>query len=426
MLRSSIGSRYFVLMFCLLAGCCNFLRAENWADFRGPTGQGHSSATDLPIQWSESSNIRWKAPIPGKGWSTPVVWDDQIWLTTATEDGQQLWALCVNCNSGSIEREIPVFNIENPEPINALNSFASPSAVVDAERVYVHFGTYGTAAIERATGRVVWVRNDLKLDHKEGPGASPVLDGDRLILTCDGMDVQYVTALNVRTGETLWKTNRSVDLASLQQDIRKAYATPLLATIAGKPQLISPGAQAVYGYDSRTGDELWRFQYTGFSNVARPVMDDERIYINTGYMKPQTLAIKLGGAGEITDTHLAWKNTQGNPNKPSPLLVDGLLFLVTDNGGVVTCLEAATGEKVWSKRLGGNFSASPLYADGRIYLCDQDGRTVVLNPGREYDEVATNDLEDGLMASPIAVGKALFLRTKTHLYCIEKGAGEKN
>lgn len=394
--------------------------AENWPDFRGPTGQGHSAVTSAPLTWSEASHVRWKTPLPGKGWSTPVVWDHQIWMTTATEDGKKLWALCVDRESGKLEREILVFNVAEPEPINALNSFASPSPVIDAERVYVHFGTYGTAAIDRQSGKVVWRREDLKLAHKEGPGSSPVLDGNRLIVTCDGMDVQYVIALDTQTGKTIWKTDRSLDLSEFQADLRKAYATPLLATVDGQRQLISPGAHAVYGYDPSTGKELWRFRYKGFSNVARPVIDGERVHINTGYMKPQTLAIRLGGKGDITDTHLVWTNAQGNPNKPSPLLIDGLLYLISDNGGVASCLDAATGEKVWSKRLGGNFSASPLYAAGRIYICDQDGKTFVLKPGREYEELAVNELDEGLMASPIAIGNAIFLRSKSHLYRLEQ------
>ena len=401
---------------------CAAASGDDWPDFRGPGGQGHSETTDLPETWSETENVRWKVALPGKGWSTPIVVVDEIWMTTATEDGKKLWALCVDRTAGKLRHEVLVFEVPEPESINALNSYASPSPVIDAENVYVHFGTYGTAAIDRASGTIVWKRDDLKLAHKEGPGSSPVLDGERLILTCDGMDVQYVIALDAKTGKTIWKTDRSAELASLQKETRKAYATPLLVTIDGREQLISPGAHAVYGYDPATGEELWRFRYTGFSNVARPVLDDKRVYINTGYMKPQTLALKLGGRGDLTDTHLVWKNAAGNPNKPSPLLIDGLLYLVSDNGGVATCLEAETGEKVWTKRLSGNFSASPLYANGRIYLCDQDGRTYVLRPGREYEELAVNSLDDGLMASPIAVDKALYLRTKTHLYRIERGA----
>jgi outer membrane protein assembly factor BamB len=393
--------------------------ADPWPDFRGPGGQGHSEATRLPAQWDESANIAWKTPLPGQGWSTPVIWGDQIWMTSATEDGKKLWALCVNRDTGKLEHEILVFNVAKPEIINALNSYASPSPVIDAERVYVHFGTYGTAAIDTKTAKVVWQRDDLKLDHKEGPGSSPVLDGNRLILTCDGMDVQYVIALDTKTGETVWQTPRSVDLTPFDIDLRKAYATPLLATVEGQPQLISVGAQAAYGYDPATGRELWRFRFTGFSNVVRPVVDEQFMYLNTGYMKPQTIAVRLGGSGDITDTHLVWKNTQGNPNKPSPLLIDGLLYLISDKGGVASCLDAKTGEVVWTKRIGGNFSASPIYADGRIYFCDQDGKTIVVKPGREYDEIAVNELGDGFMASPIAVGQALYLRGKSHLYRVE-------
>lgn len=420
MTRSTLPALLLGFLTCLTGSA-----AENWPDFRGPTFDGHASpAATPPLVWSESQNVRWKTALPGQGWSTPVLWDNQLWMTAATDDGRKLWALCVDRDTGKLEREVLVFRVETPETINALNSYASPSPVIDDERVYVHFGTYGTAALDRKTGQVLWVRDDLKLEHKEGPGSSPVLDGNRLILTCDGMDVQYTIALDVKTGETIWKTNRSINLTEFAPEQRKAYATPLLVNLPSGRQLISCGAQAAYAYDPATGEELWRCRYKGFSNVIRPLLDGEHIYLNSGYTKPQTFAIKLGGTGDVTDTHHVWTSGQANPNKPSPVLVEGLLFLITDKGGVASCLDAKTGEQVWTKRLGGNFSASLLYAAGRIYACDQDGKTFVFKPGREFEQLAENELDDGLMASPIAVDKTLYLRTKSHLYRIEEPAAQ--
>ncbi|MBC7852133.1 MAG: PQQ-like beta-propeller repeat protein [Pirellulaceae bacterium] len=394
---------------------------ENWPDFRGPAMDGHSDAKDLPLEWSEQKSVRWKSAIVGRGWSTPVIWGEQIWLTTATSDGKELYALCVNKESGEVTQRIKVFEVDKPEPVNALNSYASPSPVIEAGKVYVHFGTYGTAAINTETGSILWKRTDLKLDHKEGPGSSPVLFENLLILTCDGADVQYTIALDTANGETKWKTKRSVNFGLFPGDFRKAYSTPIVAQVDGKPQLIATAAQSAYGYDLESGKELWRFGYGGFSNASRPVVGRGMMFLNSGYMKPQLFAIKLGGSGNITETNFVWKQTSSAPNKPSPLLIDDHLYLVSD-GGVASCLDTKTGEPVWTKRLGGSFSASPIHAAGRIYISDQDGKTFVFQTGSEYQQLAVNKLDEGCMASPAVSMQAIFLRTKTCLYRIEESA----
>ena len=392
--------------------------AENWPDFRGPGMDGQSDAKELPLEWSEKQNVRWKTAIAGRGWSTPVIWGEQVWLTTATSDGKELYALCVNKASGEVTQRIKVFEIARPEPVNATNSYASPSPVIEAGKVYVHFGTYGTAAINSETGSIIWKRTDLKLDHKEGPGSSPVLFGNSLILTCDGADVQYLIALDTANGETKWQTKRSVNFGFFPGDMRKAFSSPIIAQVGGQPQLITTAAQSAYGYDPESGKEIWRFGYGGFSNASRPVVGQGMMFLNTGYMKPHILAVKLGGSGNITDSHLAWSQTAAAPNKPSPLLVGDLFYMVSD-GGVASCLETKTGEAVWTKRLGGSFSASPIHAAGRIYISDQDGKTFVFQPGRKYKQLAVSKLDDGCMASPALSGKAIYLRTKTCLYRIE-------
>ena len=414
-------TRSLLLLTLLLAfPLCSIAGAgENWPDFRGPSFDGHSEAKELPLEWSEQKNVRWKTAIAGRGWSTPVIWGEQVWLTTATSDGKELFALCVNKESGEVTQRIKVFEVEKPEPVNATNSYASPSPVIEAGKVYVHFGTYGTAAINTETGSIIWKRIDLKLDHKEGPGSSPVLFGNLLILTCDGTDVQYMTALDTANGETKWKTKRSVNFGFYPGDFRKDFSTPLITQVDGKPQLITTAAQSAYGYDPESGKELWRLGYGGFSNASRPVVGQGMMFLNTGYMKPQLMAVKLGGSGSIAESQVLWKQSAAVPNKPSPLLVDDLFYMVSD-GGVASCLDAKTGEPVWTKRLGGSFSASPIYADGRIYISDQDGKTIVFKPGREYEQLAASKLDGGCMASPAVSGKAIFLRTKTCLYRIEE------
>ena len=233
---------------------------ENWPEFRGPQADG-TCQRGIPLRWSETQNVVWKTPLPGRGWSTPVIWGRWLWMTTATDEGRKQWALQVDKQTGRLVRQVLVFENPQPEPINPLNSYASPSPVIEPGRVYVHFGTYGTACLDSETGRILWTRRDLKLDHKEGPGSSPVLWRNLLIFHCDGMDVQYIVALDKRTGRTVWKTPRSVDLEPFRPDFRKAYSTPLVVQTDWGPVLVSTAAQAAYGYDPRTGQELWRLRY---------------------------------------------------------------------------------------------------------------------------------------------------------------------
>lgn len=390
----------------------------NWADFRGPRGDGVAVGAQPPIHWSESDQVRWKAPVPGRGWSSPVLWGNQIWVTSASEDGKTRYAFALDASTGSLLFEISVFEVDEPEPINQTNSYASPSPVIEEGRVYVHFGTVGTACIDTATGQILWKRDDMPIDHKEGAGSSPLLAGDLLVIPFDGLDVQYVVALNKQTGQTVWKTDRSVDFSNIRDDMRKAYSTPFLYEEEGRQLVIVTGAQATMAYELETGKEVWKYTYNGFSNVGRPVIGHRLAFLNTGYMRPRIAAVRLGRTGLLKDEDCVWSVERAAPNKPSLLLVEDLLYMVTDKGGVLTCLHAQTGEIIYQERLGGNFSASPLFANGLIYLCDEEGRTTVVRHGRNYEVVAVNELEDGCLASPAAVGRSLFLRTRRHLYRI--------
>ena len=406
-----------VLVVCLLSSTAQ--ADENWPDFRGPTQQGHAVADHLPLTWSETENIAWKTPIPGRGWSSPVIWDEQIWITSALEEGHQLYAICVDRNTGEIVHNILVFENNETVFVHALNSHASPSAVIEEGRVYVHFGTYGTACLDTETGEKIWERRDLVIDHYRGPGSSPVLYEDLLICHYDGADLQFITAFDKRTGNTVWRIDRSFDYTGLDPDVCKGYITPTVVEHNGEPVMISPGAKAAMAYDPRTGDELWQVNYDGFSNVSRPVVRDGVVVINTGFPRAQMWAVDLDARGDANDTGVLWRYRRAVPEKPSAVLVDDLLYMVDDTG-VAVCLDVADGTEVWVERLGGNFSASPLYAAGRIYFFSHEGVATVIEPGREFRLLAENELDDGFMSSVAVVGEALYLRTRTHLYRIEE------
>jgi outer membrane protein assembly factor BamB len=383
------------------------LLAEDWPEFRGPTGQGHSRERGLPLTWSETENVRWKAPIPGKGWSSPAVQGDRIWLTTAVEGGRSLRAICLDRKTGQVLRDVEVFRLENPGPVHEKNSHASPTPILEGDYIYLHFGSHGTACL-RSSGEIVWKTQELKYYHRHGPGGSPVLFGDLLILSCDGYDIQYVVALDKRTGQIRWKSPRKG---------YQAYTTPLTVQVDGKDQVVSPGAHRAVSYDPRTGKEIWWVRYgNGYSNVPRPVYGHGLVFICSGFDQPVLLAVRPDGQGDVTDTHVAWNLKRGVPLTPSPLLVGEELYVVSDNG-IASCLDAKTGKQHWQERLGGSYSASPVYADGRIYFLNEDGESVVIEPGREFKKLATNRVDGYTLASMAVSGGAIFIRSASHLYC---------
>lgn len=398
---------------------------SNWPQFRGPAGMGvaTSQQSKPPVRWSEQQNATWKTKLPGNGWSSPVIWNDQIWLTTSRNEGREVFAICVE-TSGKLTHQVKLFDIAKPEVKNALNSYASPSPTIEAGRVYVHFGTYGTACLETTSGRVLWKRDDLNLDHQEGPGSSIVLHDDLLLFHCDGRDVQFVVALDKKTGKTAWKTKRSIDLSKVNDYQRKAFSTPLVVNFQGRDQMISPAAQGCYSYDPRTGKELWKVRYRGFSAVPRPVTQNNLAYVVTDFGKPELWAIRLDGRGDITNSHVQWKYTSGVCSTPSVVLVNNLIYFVTDKTGVASCVDAKTGQLVWKQRLGGKFSTSPLAVNGKIYFFDRDGKTTVIAQGREFRQLAVNKLDSGCMASPALIGDTLYLRTATALYRLEEKASQ--
>jgi outer membrane protein assembly factor BamB len=302
----------------------------------------------------------------------------------------------------------------------SVNSYASPTPVIEAGRVYLHYGTYGTACVDTANGEILWTRRDLNCDHHEGPGSSPILFENLLIVHVDGRDVQYVAALDKSTGKTVWKTDRSIDYSRYHYNARKAFSTPQVIEFAGRTQLISPGPKAVMGYDPRTGRELWKIRYHGWSMVARPLFGHGLVFLVNDYDRPELWAIRPDGEGDVTDSHVAWTVTRSVPAQPSFLLIGDLLYLV-NNDGLALAIDARTGAEIWRERLGGSFSASPVYADGRIYFFNRDSVATVVAPGREFKVLSVNHLDgELLMASPAVAGKALFVRTESHLYRIQQ------
>jgi len=390
-----------------------------WPQFRGPDGQGHTTA-DLPLDFSDTDNVVWKTPIAGRGWSSPAVADQRIWLTTAVDNGHVLRAFCLDQATGNVLHDVLVFEIAEPQKINEKNSYASPSPVIEGNRVWVYYGTYGMACLDATTGKILWKNQDLLLDHKEGPGSSPVLCGELILVHCDGQDVQYLAAIDKSTGKLAWKAERSAP-KNPSPDLRKAYSTPLVIEVDGRKQIISVAADRVYAYDPDGGAELWHVDFTGFSNVPRPLFAGGLVVISTGYMKPQLLAIRPDGKGDVTETHVAWRVVNQVPANSSPVIVGEEIYMVSDQG-VVSCLDLQTGREHYKSRLGSNYSASPLAAPGRVYFFSEKGDVFVLRTGKKFEELAHNVMPDRIMASPAVAGQALLLRTESSLYRIERPA----
>lgn len=396
--------------------------AENWPEFRGPTGQGLSAAENLPLEWSPTQNVRWKQAIPGKGWSSPIFVEGRIYLTIAIPQGaagdQSLSALCLDAATGKIlwQTEVRRQQARTAPRIHNKNSHASPTPIFAGGRLYVHFGHMGTACLN-AEGKILWKQTELGYRPVHGNGGSPLLLNDRLIFSMDGAAKQFVVALSAKTGEVLWKTKREVD-----QLKKFAFCTPLAITVKGKRQVISPGAGAVGAYDPATGEEIWKVRYEeGYSLIPRPVYGQGFVFVCTGYDRPSLLAIRPDGQGDVTDTHVAWQTDRGVPHSASPLLVETELYLVSDRG-IASCRDAKTGKVHWQQRLEGNYSASPLYADGKIYFQNEQGVGTVIAAGKTFRKLASNDLQARTLASYAVADGALFIRTEKEIYRIEESA----
>lgn len=425
-------SQLLILFLCAAA-----VQAEDkslsWPFRSGPTLNGHAAEADakgLPVEFDEESgqNLKWKIAIGEHGHSTPIIGEGKIWLTSATEDGTIQYIWCIDQKTGERLHHEVIFTNEDPEPLNNnINTYASPSCALEPGAVYVHFGTYGTARVDTNTYKPVWTRRDIKARHFRGPGSSPVLFQDLLILTFDGIDAQFLIALNKDTGETVWRTDRSTDYGDLDEngqpklegDLRKAYSTPALVEVNGRTQVVSVGSRAAFGYDARTGKEIWGIRHDDYNAAAPPAFYGNLAILNTGSRGANLIAVELNEStkGDVTETHVAWDRPKGNSRLAAPLLLNDRVYMITDTG-VANCVDANTGEEIWKGRVGGTHVASPITANGYIYFCSEEGDVTVIKAGDTFKVVAKNHLKDGMRASPAAADGRLYLRTFEHLYCI--------
>lgn len=419
-------NRLAVVICFAISGCAAFPARADWPAFRGPNRDGIVRNRDLPTAWSPSTNIGWRTELPGQGWSSPVVVGDRIYLTAAiaeqTADNEQatqnqpayrLVLFCVAAESGELLQEVELFRQAADAPrIHQKNSHASPTAVYDGENLFVHFGHQGTACVS-LQGDVLWKNDSLGYQPVHGGGGSPSVVGELLIFSRDGAETAEITALDKRSGQVVWKSQRGVEAQK-----KFSFCTPLVASLAGQQQLILPGSNVVQSLDPTNGQEIWRVRYDGYSVIPRPIVEAGMVFVCTGYNRPSLLAIDPSGRGDVTDTHVKWSTNSNVPHTPSLIGFDSKLLMVNDTGGIVSCLDALSGRELWKERVGGNFSASPLLVDSKLYLLDEEGTCSVLDVSGEPQELAKNRIGERCLSSFAVIDNDLLLRSENALYRI--------
>jgi outer membrane protein assembly factor BamB len=419
-----LGLILFLLALFLLA--LTAARAEEWPCFRGPSHQGTSSESGLPLRWSASENIAWKVDVPGRGWSSPIVWGDRVFVTSASDDGAACRVIAIDRRTGKTLWTTEVFR-QTPGNKQEKNSYATPTPVTDGERVYSVFGDGSIAALTIG-GDVIWTNRDFPFYSQHGLGASPVLHGDLLVMPYDGSsrgatederkvgwkipwDRAVIAGLDKLTGKPRWKASRGLS--------RIAHVTPTVLAANGRELLVSGAGDIVEAHDLKTGERLWWIYSKGEGVVPSIVLGDELIYSASGFEDPTIRAVRPGGKGDVTGTHIAWEQKKGVPNQPSFVYVKPHLFTVTD-GGVVTCLDGASGQLIWQERIGGSHSASPVAADGRIYFLAENGESAVIEAGPSFKLLARNSVGEKCQASMAVSRKQIFIRSEKSLFAIGK------
>ena len=417
---------FIFLFFSSLIFTSSFIKPDhNWTHFRGSNLDGISDVVSCPIKWSPDSNIVWKAKIHGRGWSSPVVYNNQIWVTTATDDGKEMYAVCIDFDSGNILYDILLFSPDSIYRKHNINSYATPTPCIEEEFVYAHFGKYGTACLSTLDGSLKWKRNDLKCIHVQGPGSSPILYKNMIILHLEGSDRQLITALDKMTGKTIWETERPKEVYDQIEPIgKKAYITPIIMKMNGNDHMISNGSAACIAYNPTTGQEIWRIVRGVDSTIAMPFTDDDLVYFHTGFVVDEEqnkfaelMAVDPNGIGDIGSTNIKWRLETPILQLATPLIKDGLIYNI-DTKNIMMCLYAASGETVWSTRLKGKYNSSPIYAAGHIYFSSTSGKTTVVQEGLELNIVAENELKGEIWTTPAVVGNSLLIRTSEYLYRI--------
>nr|WP_319273359.1 PQQ-binding-like beta-propeller repeat protein [uncultured Draconibacterium sp.] len=424
MMTKKINFAAFLFFFFVFVSCQT--EQQNWTHFRGSNMDGHANVESAPLHWSDTENVVWKVPVKGLGWSSPVVYDGQVWLTSAEEDGTAFYVSCFDLSSGEVLVEKTLFNSEEPQRIHPTNSYATPTPCIEKGRVYVHYGSFGTACVDTKNFEVIWKRNDMPCEHMQGPASSPIIYEDKLIVHLEGTEDPYVVALDKTTGEIIWKSVRPKEIYDpLQPVFRKSYQTPIVVNVSGRDLLISNSSFMCFAHDVNTGEVVWTFQYGDDSTVSQPLFYNGLVFLNSGWIfedgKPnftREFAIDPTGEGDVTETHQVWMYEEEVPQIPTPVIVDGKMYMVHDRG-MVTCLDAMTGSVIWKEKLRGNFNSSPIYAGGNIYLINVKGFCTIIKPGDSFEKVAENDIGETVKAVPVFVGNKMLLRSEKFLYLIQ-------
>ena len=416
--------RFLIYNSFVLAFLSVLTSAQDWTKFRGPTGDGHVTVKSIPLKWSDTENVKWKVSVPGKGWSSPVISKGKIYLTSAVAEGdnqdaadvsRELRVICYDSSNGKEIWDTKVFD-QKPlkRPIHHKNSHASPTPIIEGGKVYVHFGHMGSACLD-LKGKILWKNNELKYDPIHGNGGTPIIVNNLFFYSADASTNPFVVALDKNTGKVLWKKLRS----ETAQSRKFSFSTPTLISMGGSSQIISPASGAVFSYDSKTGEELWSVDYGGWSVIPKPGVYKNMIYVGTGYERAHILGIRVDekSKGNVTESHVEWEITKRAPNTPSFMVVDDLLYFISD-GGIATCVEPLTGEIIWQERTAGPISASPVHFNGMIYFLDEQGKTTVIKAGRKFEIIAENKIKERTLASFGVSEGAIYIRSEKSLFRI--------
>ena len=420
------------LLFCLFSVAFLFgskqanSQDKNWTHFRGSNLNGIAETDNIPLKWNDS-NIKWKTKIHDNGYSSPVVYNNQIWVTTAKPDGKELYAVCIDFQTGEIIYDIKIFTPAEVEGKHSLNTYASPTPCIEKGFVYVHYGSMGTACINTANGSIVWKRTDFKCRHVQGPASSPVIYKNLLILHFEGTDVRYILALDKSNGKLIWRSDRPVEpYEALAKIGRKAYLTPIIIDVKGRDMLISNGSAVCIAYDPTNGKEIWRVVDGAESTISMPFTEKGIVFWYAGYMVSsdgtkftELLAVNPDGNGDITGTNILWKkrDEQSQNQILTPVIKDGLIYTVNTRN-ILMCIDAATGEEIWSTHVTSNYNASPIYVNGNIWFFSVKGEALVIKAGRKYDVVAQNQMDSGIWSTPAILKNSVIMRTQKYLYRI--------
>ncbi len=419
-------SQAFCLLFITgLYSCSNSQTTSNWTQFRGDNLSG-ISANPVPVKWNDSLNISWKTPIHGEGWSSPVVFGEQIWLTTANEDGKALFGVCVDFSTGKIIHNIKLLEPDSVYQKHAINSYATPTPCIEEGSVYLHFGSFGTFCIDTKTGKELWRNTEYKCDHVQGPGSSPIIYKNLVILHFEGVDVQYLIALDKKTGKQVWRADRPKELMdSLEPIGKKAYITPIVIQVDGKDLLISNGAAVCIAYDPNTGKEIWRVLQGEDSTISSPIFEKGILYFYTSFVSPpggekycELLAVNPKGTGDITKTNVLWRLKAPILQLLTPVIHNGLIYTI-DTRSKLMCIDAQNGSIIWSEKVKGSFNSSPVITNGNVYFSASNGKTLVINEGKKNELISENQLNGETWASPAISGKSIIMRTSKFIYRIE-------